>query len=297
MADDASPNPPSGGLTLVATPIGNLDDVSARALQALRAAESVLCEDTRVTAKLLARHGVAARLHALHDHNEEAEAARLVKRMQDGDRLALVSDAGTPLVSDPGFRLVREAIAAGVPVTGVPGPNAALLALTLSGLPPHPFLFHGFLPAKETARAAEIARLRALESAGLSATLIFYEAPHRAAEALAALRDGLGAARPAALARELTKAFETLRQLPAGGLLDWVKGDPNQTRGEIVLVIAGVRPAAASDMPALPEEALRVLRILAAELPTKQAATLTAEITGENRKALYDAALALKAER
>ena len=289
MADDASPNPPSGGLTLVATPIGNLDDVSARALQALRAAESVLCEDTRVTAKLLARHGVAARLHALHDHNEEAEAARLVKRMQDGDRLALVSDAGTPLVSDPGFRLVRAAIAAGVPVTGVPGPNAALLALTLSGLPPHPFLFHGFLPAKETARAAEIARLHALESAGLSATLIFYEAPHRAAEALAALRDGLGAARPAALARELTKTFEEVRRGTLEALAAGAAAEP--PRGEVVLLVG---PAPPPEAP--PEAELDALLRRALEtMSRRDAAAHVAAATGLPRKQVYARALELEA--
>lgn len=287
MKDDASPNPPSGGLALVATPIGNLDDVSPRALQALRAAESVLCEDTRVTAKLLARHGVAARLHALHDHNEEAEAARLVKRMLDGARLALVSDAGTPLVSDPGFRLVRAAIAAGVPVTGVPGPNAAVMALTLSGLPPHPFLFHGFLPAKAAAREAEIARIRAMEGAGLSATLVFYEAPHRAAEALAALRDGLGAGRPAALARELTKRFEEVRRGTLAELAAGAEADP--PRGEVVL-LAG--PAPPPDAP--PEAELDALLARALEtLSLRDAAAHVAAATGLPRKQVYARALEL----
>ncbi|MFL1462667.1 16S rRNA (cytidine(1402)-2'-O)-methyltransferase [Roseococcus sp. DSY-14] len=285
MADDASPHPPSGGLTLVATPIGNLDDVPARALQALRAADSVLCEDTRVTAKLLARHGVAARLHALHDHNEEAEAVRLVKRMQEGARLALVSDAGTPLVSDPGFRLVRAAIAAGVPVTGVPGPNAALLALTLSGLPPHPFLFAGFLPAREAARAAEVARLRALEGAGLSATLVFYEAPHRAAEALAALRDGLGPARPAALARELTKTFEEVRRGTLDALAEGALADP--PRGEVVLLVG---PAPPPEAP--PEAELDALLRRAMEtMSRRDAAAHVAAATGLPRKQVYARAL------
>ena len=286
MDDDAaSPLPPSGGLTLVATPIGNLDDISARALQALRGADTVLCEDTRVTAKLLARHGVAARLAALHDHNEEAEAAPLVKRMLAGEKLALVSDAGTPLMSDPGYRLVRAAIAAGVAVTGIPGPNAGVMALTLSGLPPHPFLFLGFLPARGGPREAELARLRAAEAAGLSATLLFYEAPHRAAEALAALRDALGADRPAALARELTKRFEEVRRGTLAELAShYAAGAP---RGEVVLVVG---PAPPPDAPA--EEALDALLRRALEtLSLRDAAAHVAAATGMPRKQVYARAL------
>ncbi len=158
-------NGPPGLLTLVSTPIGNLGDLSPRALDALRAADAVLCEDTRVTGTLLARHGVSVTLIPLHEHNEAAQVPKLLDRLAAGERLALASDAGTPLVSDPGYRLVRAAIAAGLPVTAVPGPNAAVMALTLSGLPPHPFLFHGFLPVKPGARAAELQRLRAAERA------------------------------------------------------------------------------------------------------------------------------------
>lgn len=271
----------------MATPIGNLDDIPARALQALREADSVLCEDTRVTAKLLARHGVAARLQALHDHNEEAEAERLVKRMQGGARLALVSDAGTPLVSDPGFRLVRAAIAAGVAVTGVPGPNAAVMALTLSGLPPHPFLFWGFLPAKEAARAAEIARIRQMEAAGLAATLVFYEAPHRAAETLLALRDALGPDRPAALARELTKRFEEMRRGSLAALAAGAGADP--PRGEVVLLLG---PAPPPDSP--PEAELDALLLKALEtLSLRDAAAHVAAATSLPRKQVYARALEL----
>jgi 16S rRNA (cytidine1402-2'-O)-methyltransferase len=279
------------GLVLVATPIGNLGDLSPRALDTLRAADAVLCEDTRVTGAMLARHGVSVTLLALHDHNEGAQAPRLVERLLGGARLALVSDAGTPLVSDPGFRLVRAAIAAGVPVGAVPGPNAAVMALTLSGLPPHPFLFLGFLPAKAAARAAEIARIAAMERAGLAATLIIYEAPHRAAEALAALAEGLGPGRPAALAREMTKRFEEVRRGSLTALAQGAEADP--PRGEIVLVIAppeaGLAEAAAE---ATLEEQLSAA--LASGLSVRDAAAMVAEATGLPRKQVYQAALALR---
>lgn len=241
---------------------------------------------------MLARHGVSVTLLALHDHNEGAQAPRLVERLLGGARMALVSDAGTPLVSDPGYRLVRAAIAAGVPVGAVPGPNAAVTALTLSGLPPHPFLFLGFLPAKAAARAAEIARIAAVERAGLTATLIFYEAPHRAAEALAALAEGLGPDRPAALAREMTKRFEEVRRGPLSALAQGAEADP--PRGEIVLVVgppeAGLAEAAAE---ATLEEQLSAA--LASGLTVRDAAAMVAEATGLPRKQVYAAALALAA--
>lgn len=280
------------GLILVATPIGNLGDLSPRALDTLRTADAVLCEDTRVTGAMLARHGVSVTLLALHDHNEAAQAPRLVERLLRGARMALVSDAGTPLVSDPGYRLVRAAIAAGVPVGAVPGPNAAVMALTLSGLPPHPFLFLGFLPAKAAARAAEIARIAAVERAGLTATLILYEAPHRAAETLAALADGLGPDRPAALAREMTKRFEEVRRGPLAALAQGAEADP--PRGEIVLVVgppeAGLAEAAAE---ATLDE--RLSAALASGLTVRDAAAMVAEATGLPRKQVYAAALALAA--
>nr|WP_249120591.1 16S rRNA (cytidine(1402)-2'-O)-methyltransferase [Plastoroseomonas hellenica] len=280
------------GLILVATPIGNLGDLSPRALDTLRTADAVLCEDTRVTGAMLARHGVSVTLLALHDHNEGAQAPRLIERLLGGARLALVSDAGTPLVSDPGYRLVRAAIAAGVPVGAVPGPNAAVMALTLSGLPPHPFLFLGFLPAKAAARAAEIARIATVERAGLAVTLIFYEAPHRAAEALAALAEGLGPGRPAALAREMTKRFEEVRRGTLASLAQGAEADP--PRGEIVLVVgppeAGLAEAAAE---ATLEDQLSAA--LASGLSVRDAAAMVAEATGLPRKQVYAAALALAA--
>lgn len=274
----------------MATPIGNLDDLSPRARQALAAADAILCEDTRVTAKLLARHGISASTLALHDHNEAALAPRLVERMRAGEALALVSDAGTPLLADPGYRLMQATLAAGLPVTAIPGPNAALLALTLSGLPPHPFLFLGFLPAREAARAAEVARIAALEAAGLAATLVLYEAPHRAAESLATLAAGLGAARPAALARELTKRFEEVRRGTLAGLAAGAAADP--PRGEVVLVV-GPAPEAA---PASGEELDAALRAALARLSVRDAAAAVAAATGLPRKRVYARALELAAE-
>jgi 16S rRNA (cytidine1402-2'-O)-methyltransferase len=224
---------------------------------------------------------------ALHDHNEAEMAPRLVARMQSGARLALVSDAGTPLVSDPGYRLVRAAIAAGVTVTAVPGASAAVTALTLSGLPPHPFLFLGFLPAKEAARAAEVARLRAMEAAGLSATLVLYEAPHRLGEALATLAAGLGAERPAAVARELTKRFEEVRR----GTLDELAAHyaTHEARGEVVLCVGPAPPlpeTAEAELDALLRRAMETLSL-------RDAAASVAQATGLPRKRVYARALEL----
>ncbi len=274
---------------LVATPIGNLGDLSPRALAALRDADAVLCEDSRVTGGLLARQGVAATMTPLHDHNEGAQAPRLVERMLAGERFALVSDAGTPLVSDPGYRLVRAAIDAGVPVSAIPGPNAAVMALSLSGLPPHPFLFLGFLPAKAGPRAAEVTRLRQLERAGLSATLVLYEAPHRLAESLAALAEGLGAGRPGAVARELTKRFEEVRRGSLGDLAaHYAKAE---ARGEICIVV-GPAPAEETGTEDL-DTALRAA--FAAGLSLRDAAASVAEATGLKRRDVYRRALELHA--
>ena len=293
---DASTNPPAAnvsptlgpqpGLTLVATPIGNLDDISPRALAALAGADVVLCEDTRVTSKLLARHGISITLWPLHDHNEEAQLPGLLAKLRAGAKLALVSDAGTPLMSDPGYRLTRAAIAEGLPVHAVPGPNAALVALTLSGLPPHPFMFLGFLPARAGARDAELARLKAMEQAGLSATLVFYEAPHRSAETLPALAMALGAARPAALARELTKRFEEVRRGSLEALAAGALADP--PRGEVVLLV-GPAPVEALGQDSLDE----ALRAAMASMSLRDAAASVALAQGLPRKSVYARALEL----
>ena len=272
----------------MATPIGNLGDLSPRALAVLGAVDAVLCEDTRVTGLMLQRYGVSATLMPLHDHNEAEMIPRILDRIARGERLALASDAGTPLVSDPGYRLVRAAIEAGVPVTAIPGPNAAVVALTLSGLPPHPFVFLGFLPVKEGPRAAAIARHRAVERAGLSATLVLHEAPHRLAETLAALAEGLGGDRPAAVARELTKRFEEVRRGTLAELAAHYAVAP--ARGEICLCV-GPAPAETTGAADLDSQ----LRAAMAGQSLRDAAAMVAAATGLPRKQVYARALELSA--
>ena len=275
------------GLVLVSTPIGNLGDMTHRAVAALQAAELILCEDTRTTATLLRHYGISTRTAALHDHNEDQQIPFLLTRLTAGARIALVSDAGTPLVSDPGYRLVRAALAAGVTVTATPGANAATTALTLSGLPPHPFLFMGFPPPRAAARQALFSRLRAIEQAGLSATLIFYESPHRTGETLADLAAIFGE-RPAALARELTKRFEEVVRAPLTELAaQFANVAP---RGEVTLVVgpAPEEPATqAADLDALLVEAMRSESL-------REAAAGVAAVTGLPRKQVYSRALELK---
>jgi 16S rRNA (cytidine1402-2'-O)-methyltransferase len=283
----AAPIADPPGLILVATPIGHLGDLSPRALATLRGADAILCEDTRVTGGLLVKHGLSATMIPLHEHNEDAQIPRVLERLRAGQRLALVADAGTPLVSDPGYRLVRAAIAAGLPVGAVPGPSAAVMALTLSGLPPHPFLFLGFLPPKAAARATEIGRVRAAERAGLAATLILYEAPHRLAETLAALGEGLGAERPAAVARELTKRFEEVRRDSLGALAAHYAAEA--ARGEVVVVI-GPAPPETTSAATLDD---RLQAALAAGLSLRDAAATVAEATGLPRRQVYARALEL----
>jgi 16S rRNA (cytidine1402-2'-O)-methyltransferase len=278
-------SPVLDGLVLVPTPIGNLGDMTSRAVAALRAADLVLCEDTRVTARLLQAYSISARLAPLHDHNEDARIPFLLDMLRDGKRLALVSDAGTPLVSDPGFRLVRAALAEGLKVGGLPGANAAMLALTLSGLPPLPFLMLGFPPLRQAARLAAFAGLRAAERAGLSATLLWYEAPHRLAETLADLAQMLGD-RPAAVARELTKRFEEVRRGGLGALA--AHYGEHDARGEICIVVG---PAAAEVTTADDLDGL-----LRAALPAgtlKEAVAKVTAATGLPRRQVYARALEL----
>ncbi|MGI4952032.1 MAG: 16S rRNA (cytidine(1402)-2'-O)-methyltransferase [Janthinobacterium lividum] len=270
---------------LVATPIGNLADFSPRAVEALRAAELVLCEDTRTTARLLQHYAIGVRTEPLHDHNEEGRVPGLVARLQRGARIAVVSDAGTPLVSDPGFRLVRAAIAAGVAVSAIPGANAAVMALVLSGLPPQPFLFLGFPPPRSAARLAAFGQIRAAERAGLTATLLWHEAPHRLAEMLADLAVSFGD-RPVAVARELTKRFEEVRRgtLPALAAHYAVEA----ARGEITVVV-GPPEADAGDAEDLDGMLQRAL----AAGSVKDAAAMVAGATGLPRKVVYARALEL----
>ena len=269
---------PAATLHVVATPIGNLGDLSPRAQQVLREVAAVCAEDTRRSGQLLAHFGIGTPLLALHEHNEQQLAERLVARLLAGESLALVSDAGTPLVSDPGYRLVRAARAAGVKVSPVPGPSALVAALSVAGLPSDRFTFEGFLPAKASARRERLAAL-----AGEPRTLVFYESSHRIEESLADLRAAFGDDRPAVLARELTKLFETVLDGTLADLHARVAADADQRKGEFVLVVQGV----GEDADAKLAEGRRVHAVLARQLPPSTAAKLAAEITGAPRKALY----------
>ena len=271
----------AGRLWVIATPIGNLDDLSPRAAELLRTADLVAAEDTRHSAPLLARVGSAARMIALHEHNEREQSARIVEAVLAGGNVALIADAGTPLISDPGYRVVRAVREAGGIVSPVPGPCAAIAALSVAGLPSDRFVFEGFLPAKSSARRE---RMRALASE--TRTLIFYESSHRIVESLADAIGEFGATREAVLARELTKLFETVIAAPLGEIAARVDADANQQRGEFVLLIGG---ASQADADAQLAEGRRVFALLREELAPAKAAKLAAAITGAPRKALYQA--------
>lgn len=268
----------------MATPIGNLDDMSARALKVLAGAALIAAEDTRHSVRLLQHFGIDTPLAACHEHNERDEGSRFIARLLAGDDVALVSDAGTPLISDPGYHLVRQARAAGIKVVPVPGACALIAALSAAGLPSDRFIFEGFLPAKSAGRRARLEQVREEPR-----TLIFYEAPHRILECLEDMQAVFGDERPALLARELTKTFETLKGLPLCELREFVAADTNQQRGECVVLVAGW--TAPQDEQAISREAQRVLDLLLAELPLKRAAALAAEITGVRKNLLYQAAL------
>ncbi len=273
---------------LVSTPIGNLGDMAARGISALKAADLVLCEDTRVTRRLAGAFGIRARLSALHEYNEEQRIPEVLAALTQGLRVALVSDAGTPVLSDPGFRLVRAAVATGLPVSAVPGPNAAIMALTISGLPPSPFLFLGFPPVRGGPRRASFTRIAGLEQAGLRATLIWHEAPHRLAATLGDLASLFGA-REAAVARELTKRFEEVRRGGLTALAEHYRDQP--ARGEITLVV-GPAPDEAEIPTAGIETRLKAL--LASGMSLKEAVASVTQETGASRREVYARALALK---
>jgi 16S rRNA (cytidine1402-2'-O)-methyltransferase len=275
----------AAALVLVSTPIGNLKDFSLRAQEALAAADAILCEDTRTSSILLRTYDIRTKLIALHEHNEEARIPQLLAAMQEGAHYALISDAGTPLVSDPGYRLVRAAIEAGLSISGIPGPNAAVLALTLSGLPPQPFLFVGFLPPKTGPRRATLERLRNAEAAGLTATLVFYEAPHRLVETLADAAEIFGP-RPAAVCRELSKHYEDVRRETLPALA--AHYGTETPRGEITLVIG---PATAE--PATAQTLDQALELALGQMSLKDAAAVVATATGLPKKQIYARALEL----
>lgn len=271
----------AGTLYVVATPIGNLADIGARALEVLRSVDKVAAEDTRRSGHLLQHFAIKVPCVACHDHNERDIAPRLVADLRGGQRIALLSDAGTPLISDPGFVLVRAAREAGINIVPVPGPNAAIAALSVAGIPAERFAFEGFLPAKSVARRARLEQLRHEIRA-----LVFYESSHRIAAAIADMSEIFGAQRPAAIARELTKVHEQVQSATLGDLISWLAADPNRERGEFVVIVAAA--PAREEM----EEGKRVLAVLLEELPVKQAVALAARLTGANRNALYDIAVA-----
>jgi 16S rRNA (cytidine1402-2'-O)-methyltransferase len=278
--------PLAPGLHIVATPIGNLGDVTLRALEILAAADLIACEDTRVTRKLLGRYGIDTPLTPYHEHNAAAARPKLVARLTEGAAIALVSDAGTPLVSDPGFKLVRGAQEAGVAVTAAPGPSAVLAALAVSGLPTDRFFFEGFLPPKRTQRRARIELLKAIP-----ATLVLFETGPRIGEALAQLAAGLGP-RAVAVCRELTKLHEELRRGDLAGLAAHYAGEA-EVRGEFVLVVAP--PAEEPD--AAPADLDALLRGALDRLSVKEAVAEVAAVTGAPRREVYRRALALAKER
>lgn len=278
----------TGVLYVVATPIGNLEDISQRALRVLAEADLIVAEDTRHSARLLRHYRIGGTLLSLHEHNEVQRIPEIIARLRRGEQVALISDAGTPLVSDPGYRLVRAVRASGLRVVPVPGPSAVLCALSAAGLPTDRFVFEGFLPPRPGAR-----RRRLGELAGEPRTLVFFEAPQRITAALADLAAAFGSEREAVVARELTKVFETIRGGSLGELEIWVRERAENRRGEFVIVVHGALREAGTEAD---EDAERVLRVLLAELPLSQAVALAARLTAEPSNRLYRRALALSRE-
>jgi 16S rRNA (cytidine1402-2'-O)-methyltransferase len=271
-----------GVLYVVATPIGNLDDISRRAVTTLADADLILAEDTRHSQRLLSHLGLRKPMQSLHQHNEAAQTEKLLARLQAGEHLALISDAGTPLISDPGFPLVRAACEAGYRIIPIPGPSALITALSVSGLPCDRFVFEGFLPAKSKAR---ISSLQALKKE--TRTLVFYESPHRIRDSLAAMGEVLGSERQAVVARELTKTFEQIESGTLSSLFHWLEADEHHSRGEFVVMVAGTETAAENELI----DSEQLLTALLEELPLSSAVKLTSRITGKPRNELYQRAL------
>jgi 16S rRNA (cytidine1402-2'-O)-methyltransferase len=275
-----------GLLYVVATPIGNLADITLRALETLKTVDAIAAEDTRHTSGLLSHFGISKKLIAVHEHNEHQSAEKLLLQLQAGENIALVTDAGTPGISDPGAVVVDIVRKAGVKVVPIPGVSAVIAALSASGIQQNGFLFHGFLPASGAARRKALESLKSQ-----SVTLVFYEAPHRIVESITDMANVLGAERRVTFARELTKTFETIHSCDLGMATAWLQADANQQRGEFVLL---VEAEAVKEVEEIPADAQRVLKLLLTELPLKQAVKLTTEITGEKKNDLYELALTLK---
>lgn len=275
-----------GTLYVVATPIGNLGDMTIRGLETLKTVDAIAAEDTRHTSGLLSHFGISKKLIAVHEHNEHQSAEKLLTQLQAGENIALVTDAGTPGISDPGAVVVDLVRRAGVKVVPIPGASAVIAALSASGITQNGFHFYGFLPASGAARRKVLESLKSQ-----AVTLVFYEAPHRIVECVEDLAHVLGAERRLTFARELTKTFETFYTCAASEASAWLQADVNQQRGEFVLL---VEAAAVKEAEEIPEETVRVLKLLLADLPLKQAVKLATEITHEKKNVLYEFALKLK---
>jgi 16S rRNA (cytidine1402-2'-O)-methyltransferase len=275
-----------GLLYVVATPIGNLADITLRALETLKTVDAIAAEDTRHTSGLLSHFGISKKLIAVHEHNEHQSAEKLLLLLQAGEHVALVTDAGTPGISDPGAVVVDIVRKAGVKVVPIPGVSAVITALSVSGIQQNGFLFHGFLPASGAARRKALESLKSQ-----TVTLVFYEAPHRIVESISDMANVLGAGRRVTFARELTKTFETIYSCELGLASAWLQADANQQRGEFVLL---VEAEPAKDAEEISADAQRVLKLLLAELPLKQAVKLATDITNEKKNGLYELALSLK---
>ena len=279
---------PASTLYIVATPIGNLRDISLRALDILAAVDIIAAEDTRTTAHLLTHHSITKKMVAIHQHNERTAAKKIVDLLAQGNSVALVTDAGTPGISDPGVILVNMVRDHGYKVVPIPGANAAVCALSAAGIAAPHFLFHGFLPASAGPRRRELEGLKSQPY-----TLVFYETPHRILECVAALTEVLGTHRQLVIARELTKLFETIHTCTLDNALEWLQADTKRQKGEFVLILSG---AEIQEGKGLSDQAQHTLKLLLQELPLKQAVRLAMDITGESKNMLYAQALALKDE-
>ncbi len=275
-----------GVLYIVATPIGNLGDITRRAIEVLTHVDLIAAEDTRTSQKLLAHYDIRTPMMALHEHNEREQTDEIIRKLRAGLKLALISDAGTPLISDPGYHLVAAAHKAQISVHPIPGASALIAALSASGLATDRFVFEGFLPNKATARAEYLQNLR-----DEPRTLIFYEAPHRLLDSLTSMLQVFGPERLAVLAREITKLYETIRQMPLGEMVDWVGANAEQQKGESVIMLAGAQPVTRQTIEI---EVESVLRLLMSKLSVKDAAQLTSQLSGVSKNQLYARALELQ---